>query len=210
MSPVEGFIWPFVAFSERLAACILLSLLFPVLIVACTIIVILSRRSPLVAHCRVGQNGRPIWVLKLRTMWDGKPLRRTGLVEKLPVNTCGSLIFKTRKDLRVKSRFAAACRRYSLDEVPQLWHVIRGEMALIGPRPLTWNEIHCYYASAADEFLARKPGLSGLWQVRGRSRLTYGQRRRLDLFMIRQWSLRLYFKILFDTIPTVLTGRNAW
>jgi exopolysaccharide production protein ExoY len=185
-------------------------LLLPALAMIAAITVVLSRRSPFVAHCRVGQSGQTIWVLKLRTMWDGTALRRLTLVEKLPLDVPQDFIPKIPKDPRVKSRFAAVCRRYSVDELPQLWHVIRGEMALIGPRPLTWAEIHQYYNSATREFLAKKPGITGLWQVRGRSRLTYRQRRRLDLFMIRQWSLRLYLKIFFATIPTVLIGRNAW
>jgi exopolysaccharide production protein ExoY len=210
LSQAEALNWRVVAISERILAGILMLLLLPALAIIAVITVALSRRSPFVAHCRVGQRGQTIWVLKLRTMWDGTASQRPALVEKLPPNAPQDFSPKIPRDPRVKSQFAAACRRYSVDELPQLWHVIRGEMALIGPRPLTWGEIQRYYGSATGEFLAKKPGISGLWQVRGRSRLTYRQRRRLDLFMIRQWSLRLYLKILFATIPTVLFGRNAW
>ena len=142
-------------------------------------------------------------------MWDGVPRRIPGLVECLPVEV-NNIILKTTEDPRVKSRFAAFCRRYSIDELPQLWHVFRGEMALIGPRPLTSNEIEAYYGTDAAELLTRKPGLSGLWQVSGRSRLNYRQRRRLDLFMLRKWSLRLYFTILIRTVPKALLGTDAW
>ena len=117
---------------------------------------------------------------------------------------------KERTDPRVTSRVATLCRRYSIDELPQLWHVLKGEMALLGPRPLTASEIQTYYGPAAVELLAVKPGLTGLWQTSGRSRLTYSQRRRLDLFMIRNWSAGLYLKILLRTIPAVLTGKDAW
>lgn len=206
----ETLTWRVVAVGERIFAGVLLLSLSPALAMVAAVTVALSRRSPFVAHCRVGQSGQTIWVLKLRTMWDGTASLRPALVEKLPLDAPRNLIPKIAKDPRVTSQFAAACRRYSVDELPQLWHVIRGEMALIGPRPLTWSEIHRYYGSAADEFLAQRPGISGLWQVRGRSRLTYRQRRRLDLFMIRQWSLRLYLRILFATVPAVLVGRNAW
>jgi exopolysaccharide production protein ExoY len=206
----ETLTWRVVAAGERVFAGILILLLLPALAIVAAIIVALSRRSPFVAHCRVGQSGRTIWVLKLRTMWDGTVSQRPVLIEKLPRDAPQDFIAKVPNDPRVKSQFAAACRRYSVDELPQLWHVIRGEMALIGPRPLTWGEIHRYYDSAAGEFLTKKPGISGLWQVRGRNRLTYRQRRRLDLFMIRQWSLRLYFRILLATIPAVLVGKNAW
>ncbi|MBV9036322.1 MAG: sugar transferase [Acidobacteriaceae bacterium] len=208
--PAETLTWRIVAMGERIFAGVLLLLLSPALAIIAAVTVALSRRCPFVAHCRVGQSGKTVWVLKLRTMWDGTASSRPALVEKLPLDVPQNLVPKIAKDPRVKSRFAATCRRYSVDELPQLWHVIRGEMALIGPRPLTWSEIHRYYGSAADEFLAQRPGISGLWQVRGRSRLTYRQRRRLDLFMIRQWSLRLYLRILFATVPAVLVGRNAW
>jgi exopolysaccharide production protein ExoY len=208
-SQAEALTWRIIAIGERILAGILILLLLPALVMVAAITVVLSRRSPFVAHCRVGQSGQTIWVLKLRTMWDGTVLQRLAFIEKLPLDVPQDFI-KIPKDPRVKSRFAAICRRYSVDELPQLWHVIRGEMALIGPRPLTWGEIHRYYDSAVGELLAKKPGITGLWQVRGRSRLTYRQRRRLDLFMIRQWSLRLYLKIFFATIPTVLIGRNAW
>lgn len=107
------------------------------------------------------------------------------------------------------SPFAAFCRRYSLDELPQLWHVLRGEMALIGPRPLTLRELDIYYGSDAECVLSVRPGLSGLWQVRGRSRLPYPHRRRLDLFLVRNWSLGLYLKILLLTLPRVLAGKDA-
>jgi lipopolysaccharide/colanic/teichoic acid biosynthesis glycosyltransferase len=83
-------------------------------------------------------------------------------------------------------------------------------MALVGPRPLTASEIHVYYGASAIELLTRRPGLTGLWQIKGRSRLTYSQRRRLDLFLIRHWSPGLYLKVLLATIPRTLTGKDAW
>ena len=83
-------------------------------------------------------------------------------------------------------------------------------MALVAPRPLTRHELESYYGEDSEELLTRKPGISGLWQVSGRSRLTYGQRRRLDLFMIRKWSIWLYLRILVLTVPKVLAGKDAW
>lgn len=181
----------------------------PVLFVAGLVIAILSRRSPLVAHLRVGKYGRPIWIFKLRTMWSGGNGLRLAFVERLPVAS-EIPARKPSNDPRVTSRFARICRRYSIDELPQLWQVLRGEMALVAPRPLTRHELESYYGDDAQELLTRKPGISGLWQVSGRSRLTYSQRRRLDLFMIRRWSLRLYLRILVLTVPKVLAGKDAW
>jgi lipopolysaccharide/colanic/teichoic acid biosynthesis glycosyltransferase len=208
----QSFLWLQIAIAERLLATALLVLVFPLLVLAGTIIAVLSRRSPLIAHPRVGQDGRFIWVLKLRTMWDSNPpsFRFNTLVERLQPECFSPVHIKTRDDPRVTSRFATLCRRYSIDELPQLWHVLRGDLALVGPRPLTADELEAYYAGTIEELLSMKPGLSGLWQIRGRSRLSYRERRRFDLFMIRKWSPSLYFRILMATLPTVLSGKNAW
>ena len=183
----------------------------PVLLISALIAATLSKQSPLIAHCRVGQNGRIIWVLKLRTMWDDdNPKRSFHFVENLPAASSCIPLCKTKNDPRVKSKFAAACRRYSIDELPQLWNVLRGDLSLVGPRPLTRGEIDIYYAQDQAELLSRKPGITGLWQICGRSRLTFRQRRKLDLFMIRNWSLGLYLKILLSTMPKVLLGKDAY
>lgn len=208
----RSFLFFAIGIGERLVAAALLVLLWPIFILAGIAVALLSRRPPLIAHARVGQHGRLIQVLKLRTMWEpnASPLRFRGLVEHLSPEQVSPVSVKARNDPRVTSRFAALCRRYSIDELPQLWHVVQGHLALIGPRPLTANELQAYYDGTLQEFLSVKPGLSGLWQIRGRSRLSYRQRRRFDLFMIRHWSLSLYFMILLATIPAVLTGKDAW
>ena len=198
--------------AERVFAAVLLLLAFPFLATVALITAALSGQSPFVAHRRVGRNGQTIWVIKLRTMWERRApcYRRMTLVERL-VPECGVAIeIKSREDPRVTSRFASLCRRYSIDEVPQLWHVLCGEMSLVGPRPLTAQELHEHYGSVLSEVLSVKPGVTGLWQVRGRSRLSYGQRRRLDLVLVRNWSLDLYLSILMRTIPAVIAGKNAW
>lgn len=117
---------------------------------------------------------------------------------------------KCADDPRITSRFAAFCRRHSLDELPQLLHVVRGEMSIIGPRPITAGELDEYYGSSAQEILSVRPGLTGLWQVRGRSRLSYARRRRLDSLLVRRGSLRLRLYILRRSIGSVFTGRDAW
>lgn len=202
--------WDAVATAERAFAMLALAALLPLLMVAGAVVVLLSRRCPLVAHARVGRNGEPIRVLKLRSMWSGaavKPGPRPYFIEHLRPEPVPEV---KKNDPRVTSGFAAFCRKYSIDELPQLWHVVRGEMALVGPRPLTIDELIEHYGAAAGEVLRVKPGLTGLWQVRGRSGLTYAQRRRLDLFLVRNWSLRLYAGILLATISSVVTGKDAW
>jgi lipopolysaccharide/colanic/teichoic acid biosynthesis glycosyltransferase len=204
-------LWTLVAAGERVCAFVLLLILAPLLTFAALVIWLLSRRAPLVAHPRVGRNGKEFWVLKLRTMWGGSAVHwcpKSYLVERLFAAAAPEV--KTARDPRVTSTFAAFCRKFSIDEFPQLYHVLRGEMSFVGPRPLTRDELSQHYGHAAREVLRLKPGLTGLWQVRGRSRLNYRQRRRLDLFLVRKWSFRLYVLLLLTTIPRVLMGTDAW
>jgi lipopolysaccharide/colanic/teichoic acid biosynthesis glycosyltransferase len=191
-----------------LAAVVALS---PFLAAVAVTIFVLSGRAPLVAHRRLGRDGRPFWMLKFRTMWSADRDRArglAGLVEQLRGEVVPEV--KTSGDPRVTSLFAAFCRRHSIDELPQLWHVARGEMSLVGPRPMTSSEWTKYYGESAAEVLRVKPGLSGLWQTRGRNRLTYRQRRRLDIFLARHYCLLLYLRILGQTVPRVFAGRDAW
>ncbi len=201
--------WKLIGAVERLAALVMLVLALPGLFLAGLMVVLLSRRCPLVAHPRVGLHGKEIWVLKLRTMWPGTAGGRSRfLVERLTAVPAPEA--KRPGDPRVTSAFAAVCRKYSIDELPQLWNVAKGEMALVGPRPMMRDELRQHYGPAAGEIIRVRPGLTGLWQTRGRSSLNYRQRRRLDLFLLRKWSFRLYAAVLLVTIPRVLTGRNAW
>jgi exopolysaccharide production protein ExoY len=170
---------------------------------------LLSGRSPLIAHRRVGWLGATFWMLKLRTMWDG---RATGAQHFAWIEYVDDDRGPERKlpaDSRVTSRFARFCRRHSIDELPQLWHVLRGEMSLVGPRPVTQRELHRYYGPVATEILQVKPGLAGLWQVSGRNRLTYAQRRHLDLQLVRDRSTKLYLRILLRTVPEIWSG-SGW
>lgn len=208
---LAAWLWSGIGAAERVFAAIALLVALPALFACAIAIATLSRRSPLIAHRRVGLNGRPIWVLKFRTMWGGNrtEAKRLKVIEWVyPVE--GMIPAKCQADPRIKSAFAAFCRKYSIDEVPQLWNVLRGEMALVGPRPLTKEEIEHIYGSRAREVLMRKPGLTGLWQVRGRSRLTYPQRRRFDLLLVKRLNFSMYLYILSATIPNVITGKNAW
>lgn len=200
--------WKALGWGERLGAMLLLILLSPILCVTGIFILLLSRRTPLVMHRRIGQFGKPFWTLKYRTMWPAPARPRSWLVERVEEEPGPDI--KVEADPRVTSRFARFCRRSSIDELPQLWHVAAGSMSLVGPRPLTREELRRHYGADGPEVLSVKPGITGLWQVRGRSRLTYAQRRRLDLFLVRKRSPRLYFEILRRTLPAVLQARNAW
>lgn len=195
---------------ERFAAGAALCALAPVLGLTGLLVAILSRRSPLIAHLRVGLNGEPFWLLKFRTMWgSGAPsATRSGLVEFIEDDLGPRQ--KSASDPRVTSRFARFLRRTSIDELPQLVHVLTGRMSLVGPRPLTRTELDVHYGERAEEVLRVRPGLTGLWQVMGRNRLTYRQRRRLDLFYVRRKSMAVYLMILARTVPLLLTGKDSW
>jgi exopolysaccharide production protein ExoY len=193
---------------ERCGALLAMVLLLPVFLAVALSTMILSGRGPLVAHRRLGRFGVPFWMLKFRTMWSGTPAVASRFIEPLPEGNIPEI--KTGVDPRVTSRFAAFCRKHSIDELPQLWHVVCGEMSLVGPRPVTAAEWDKHYGAASSEVLKLKPGLSGLWQTRGRNRLTYRQRRRLDIFLARHYCLLLYLRILGHTVPRVIAGRDAW
>jgi exopolysaccharide production protein ExoY len=205
--------WQVVAVCERLAAVLLLLLALPVLVVCALVLWLLAGRPPLIAHRRVGWQGAPLRMLKLRTMWNESAPRNAGWAEHgwiEQVQDDSGPELKSAEDPRVASSFARFCRRHSIDELPQLWHVVSGEMSLVGPRPVTEGELHRYYGAHASEVLQVKPGLAGLWQVSGRNRLTYAERCRLDLRLVRERSIPLYCAILLRTLPEVFSGENSW
>lgn len=206
----QSLLWKAIEIGERITAAALLIILLPCVIAASILVIFASRRSPIIAHGRMGQYGRQIWVLKLRTMWTKGPAsyRVWPLIERVSCVLAPEL--KPRSDARITSRFAAVCRKYSLDELPQLWNVVIGDMSLVGPRPLTAPELTKYYGPHRSHLLNVKPGITGLWQINGRSRLTYAQRKRLDLFMLNKWSFGLYIFVLTATLPRVLSGEDAW
>jgi len=205
----ESGIWILIRVLEVSASIPILVLLAPLMAVAAAAIAILSRRSPLVAHLRIGQFGAPFWTLKFRTMWDGGAVTaRPRLIEYIVDD--GRLEYKPSADPRVTSEVARFCRRFSIDELPQLVNVLRGEMSLVGPRPLTEGELKKYYGADAAEVLQVRPGITGLWQVMGRSRLSFERRRELDLRLVRERTLTLYLRILMRTIPAVVKGKDGW
>jgi lipopolysaccharide/colanic/teichoic acid biosynthesis glycosyltransferase len=194
---------------ERIAAAALLLAVGPLIVGAALVVARLSGRSPLIAHRRVGWQGATLWMLKLRTMWNGPAAPASFRWVEYVEDGCGAAL-KHPADRRVTSRFARFCRRHSIDELPQLWHVIRGEMSLVGPRPITRIEMDRYYGPVAQEILQAKPGLVGLWQVSGRNRLTYAQRRDLDLHLVRSFSAKLYLRILLLSVPIIWSGADSW
>jgi exopolysaccharide biosynthesis polyprenyl glycosylphosphotransferase len=154
---------------------------------------------------RVGLQRRPFKVLKFRTMVTGAELMLRDLASR---NEADGPLFKVREDPRV-TRIGRWLRRYSLDELPQLWNVLRGEMSLVGPRPPLLREVEAYEEWQLDRLEVR-PGITGLWQVSGRSDLSFDEYVRLDLFYVENWSLAYDLFILVKTIPMLLSARGAY
>ena len=157
---------------------------------------------------RLGRYGDPIVVLKFRTMRDGS---HHHLAELLTANEERALEYHVNKKLRDdprRTRVGGLLRRTSLDELPQLWNVLRGEMSLVGPRPYFADELLGRPESV--ELLRVRPGLTGLWQVNGRSERTFEERVALEVDYIRRRSFALDLQILLRTVRAVLTGRGAY
>jgi exopolysaccharide production protein ExoY len=195
---------------ERAAGAVLLAMASPAIAVSGAAIYLLSGKSPFIAHLRVGEGGRPFWMWKLRTMWpprNSNPMK-TGWVEYIVAEPTSD--DKDPGDRRVTSRFAQFLRRHSIDEMPQLWHVAAGEMSLVGPRPITRTELTQHYGARAAEVLSVKPGITGLWQIRGRNTVKFPERAAMDLELVRGLTTRSYFSILLRTVPALFHGKGAW
>jgi exopolysaccharide biosynthesis polyprenyl glycosylphosphotransferase len=154
---------------------------------------------------RVGRRKRRFRMLKFRTMVQDAD-RRQAEVEHL--NEAKGPIFKIANDPRI-TRVGSFLRRSSLDELPQLLHVLTGEMSLVGPRPMSLRDVDLFDQGFQRKRFSVKPGLTCLWQISGRSDLPFSRWLELDLAYIERWSLGLDVKILFKTLPAVLSGRGA-
>jgi len=154
---------------------------------------------------RVGKAGRLFPMLKFRSMVVDAERRRIELVAN---NDGAGPLFKMRSDPRV-TRVGAVLRRYSLDELPQLVNVVAGAMSVVGPRPPLPAEVERYGMDARRRLLV-KPGLTGLWQVSGRSDLTWEESVRLDLRYVENWSFAMDLMIVWKTASAVLRGNGAY
>ncbi|MEU6354132.1 sugar transferase [Streptomyces sp. NPDC047072] len=192
--------------TDRLLAALLIVLLAPLMLSVALMIRLDSAGPALFLHRRIGLGGRAFTVLKFRTMYQDAEHRK---VELASFNQYGDgPYFKIEKDPRV-TRAGTFLRRFSLDELPQLFNVLAGHMSLVGPRPLLPEEIMALGVEGRRRLLV-KPGMSGLWQVSGRSGLSAEDRMRLDMSYVDNWSPGLDAKILLRTVPAVLRGTGAY
>lgn len=183
-------------------------LLAPLLIICFAVTALTSPGPALFRHRRVGFNGKHFDCFKFRTMVTDAPERLRKLLESDP---SAAAEWATSRKLRNDPRITAIggiLRKSSLDELPQLFNVLRGDMSIVGPRPVTDEELE-RYASSVNAYLSCRPGITGLWQVSGRSTTTYNKRVACDTFYARNWSMALDVKIIAVTIPALLVSDNA-
>jgi lipopolysaccharide/colanic/teichoic acid biosynthesis glycosyltransferase len=154
---------------------------------------------------RLGRNGRPFLLYKIRSMTASAPDIRDSLEDD---NEASGPVFKIKADPRI-TRVGRVLRKYSIDEMPQLFHVLFGQMSLVGPRPPIPAEVE-RYEPWQTERLAVKPGLTCIWQVSGRSDIGFDEWIRMDIEYVRNRNLWLDIKLLLLTIPAVLTARGAY
>ena len=160
-------------------------------------------------HIRIGKNGKPFPCFKFRTMCNNADKK----LQELLANDAEARAewekdFKLKNDPRI-TKSGAFLRKTSLDELPQLLNVLRGEMSLVGPRPVIEAELP-RYGDFLDDYLIVKPGITGMWQVNGRSDTTYDERVQMDSWYVRNWSVWLDFMLLFRTVKAVLAGKGAY
>jgi lipopolysaccharide/colanic/teichoic acid biosynthesis glycosyltransferase len=179
-----------------------------VLAVPICLLILVQGGSPLYRHLRVGQGGRLFHCYKFRSMaLDADAQLRLLLDSNEMAREEWQQQFKLTHDPRV-TRLGRLLRKSSLDELPQIWNVLRGEMSLVGPRPVIPEELE-KYGDRCAAYLACRPGLSGLWQISGRTETGYEKRVALDFAYAQNWSLGLDLRILFLTVPAVLRTRGA-
>jgi exopolysaccharide biosynthesis polyprenyl glycosylphosphotransferase len=182
-----------------------LIVLSPVFLILALLVKVTSRGPVFFAQDRCGLGGGVFRFYKFRTMVVGAEQQKAQLAH---LNEMKGPVFKIRQDPRV-TRLGAVLRRTSLDELPQLWNVLRGDMSLVGPRPPTVDEVELYNAHQARR-LAVVPGITGLWQVSGRNALPdFDVWLELDIRYVESWSLWLDLRILLKTVVVVALARGA-
>ncbi|MDP9821550.1 sugar transferase [Nocardioides massiliensis] len=190
---------------DLVAAATLILALLPLLTLLAAVVACTSRGPVFYRQVRVGRGGREFVVWKFRTMRPGAAHELPDLQEQ---NEAAGPLFKIRADPRV-TRVGRVLRRTSMDELPQLFNVLTGSMSLVGPRPALPIEV-ARYGDAMHRRHVVRPGLTGLWQVSGRSDLPWERAVELDLQYVERCSLRLDLLILLRTVPAVLRGTGAY
>lgn len=190
---------------DRVLAGALILIASPILVVAAIAVRLGDRGPAFFRQTRIGEGGVPFTMWKLRTMFVDADERRLALLASTDRD---GPMFKMRRDPRI-TRAGRMLRRMSLDELPQLFNVVRGDMSLVGPRPPLPSEVETYHDAVTRRLLVR-PGLTGLWQVSGRADLSWEESIHLDLRYVDNWSFAMDAQILWRTVRAVLGGKGAY
>lgn len=185
-------------------ATLLLFILTPLLLTIAVLIYLDSPGSIFFTQTRIGKGGKPFTMWKFRSMVIGAEKQKLELHNEM---SCG-VLFKVKQDPRI-TRMGRFIRKFSIDELPQLWNVVMGDMSMVGPRPALPNEV-VHYTFHQRQRLAVTPGITCFWQIAGRSEISFHQQVELDLHYIATQSFSTDMVILLKTIPAVLTGRGAY
>lgn len=190
-------------------AFVLVLLCSPLLLILYSIVFIATKGNPLFTHQRIGYKGKTFRVWKFRTMYVDAQERLDVLL-----NECAFSRDEWEKDFKLKNdprvtKIGNFLRKTSLDELPQLINVLKGEMSLVGPRPIVKAEV-VKYEEFYNYFIAVKPGITGLWQVSGRNDIDYSERVQLDVWYVRNWSIELDIEILIKTLMVVLGRKGSY
>jgi exopolysaccharide biosynthesis polyprenyl glycosylphosphotransferase len=189
---------------DRLGALVGILLTWPILLIAAVAIKIDSHGPVIYRQKRSGRNGKLFNMLKLRTMTNGADKEKEKLAH---LNEMSGPVFKIKNDPRV-TKVGKILRMYSIDELPQLFNVLKGDMSLVGPRPPLPQEVE-HYAPWQHRRLSVKPGVTCLWQINGRNKVDFNEWMKLDLQYIDRWSLKEDARILAKTFPAVVKGDGA-
>ncbi|WP_172293658.1 sugar transferase [Pseudoruegeria sp. HB172150] len=194
---------------DLIAAVTVLTILSPLFLMVGATVALTSPGPILYGHSRIGFGGRSFKCWKFRTMCqDGDAVLAEHLADNDAARREWELTRKLKDDPRVTT-IGRVLREYSVDELPQLLNVIRGDMSLVGPRPVVQAELE-NYNSHAGYYLSARPGITGLWQVSGRNDVSYDHRVRLDVSYVADWSLSQDIAIMARTIPAVVASRGAY
>ena len=195
--------------ADVVIALILLIATFPLLLVGTAVVKMQDGGPILFAHQRIGRNGKPFGCLKFRTMVvDAEAQLQILLETSAAARDEWRQTHKLRNDPRI-TRFGHFLRRSSLDELPQLLNVLKGDMSLVGPRPIVEAEVS-RYGPLFSLYCSVRPGVTGLWQISGRSNVSYAERVLIDVQYVSKRSMPLYLKVLIATVPIVLFQHGSY
>lgn len=183
---------------------------FPIFVAIAAAVAVTSRGKIIYAHKRIGRGGKPFLCYKFRTMHRNADQRLKALLAKDPTL---KKEWETKRKLTCDPRITLVgsfLRRTSLDELPQFWNVLRGDLSIVGPRPVVKAELDQFYGVKAAKILSIRPGLTGIWQVSGRSDTHYCTRVSMDELYVDKQSFLFDLKLVLKTVPSMLSSRGAY